>query len=553
MSDQIDSFTDNLGWKWRVMGPWTEKVRQELAGKQENLREQKNFKLLKESTTRSVFRMNGIIVKRHTVRALKESLKFTLSKSRAKEEWEILHQLKSNGIPCPEPIAMAEKYERGLFKGACLVISHVEFADLLPGSLINSPSETDKMLLLKKLALLIRTMHDKGFDHHDLHCGNFLMIQGEEKKLTPFPIDFHDVAYRKKLTQVQRIRGLSKLCFSMEGFTSEDDRMYFVGAYLKGGSKLSPFDPFYQMVQKRAGQLGRVRILSRSKRCVKQSKVYTREKRKGAYVFRRRDFTSAQSLLAIKLHKEALKSKGKRVIKDHPKTAITWVFLEEGDQQVCVKQFKNRNLLISFWRRFFGSKARRAWRNAHGLLVRGIDTPMPLACVEERSFGLFLKNSYLVSQYYEDAHPMDHCLRDQRKRTHLLSNDREREDLITTAASLLNRLHRVGAHHRDLAPKNWLVRREKSKWLLSLVDAEDLILDRGPSREEMIGAMVQLYDQPEILSKKDRLCFTKVYARNNQDLDPSGECEAIQKAARERWLSHCRILGLSPDEPEPIG
>jgi len=555
-NNSFRSFSGGSGWKWLAVDSFADQVLKRLAGGVGSLEQRAH--LMKKSTSRAVFRMDPenstestLIVKRHVVRSFGETLKFTFSKSRAKEEWNILHALKSCGIPCPEPIAIGEKHKGGLFFGACLVIGFVDVKELLPGALKLSKPQEGRQDLLDKLGALVRTIHDNGFDHHDLHSGNFLIVKDEKGSSSPFPIDFHDVSLKENLSLSNRVAGVAKLCFSMESYTNEDDRVRLIKAYLCAGQSISAFEPFLEKITAMAARLKRRRILSRSRRCMLNSSVFIKEKADGRLFFRQRVFDRSIARKAIDLHKTALKEKSSYVFKNHPKTAVTRVDLPGIDLKVCVKEFKGRGILISIYRRFFGSKARRAWRNANGLRVRGIDTPDPMACVEQRRFGLLLVNSYLICEYYENSCPLDHYLRDDEKRAFILNNHEARGDLIDRSAALLKALHEMGAKHRDLSLKNWLVRINEGRWRITLVDVDDVDFCGGPTRDQELACFVQMYDQPEVLSNEDRLRFLKKYSWKGA-LVGQNDCPLIKKGAEERWRRHCNVLGIPPDKVEPV-
>jgi hypothetical protein len=73
---------------------------------------------------------------------------------------------------------------------------------------------------------------------------------------------------------------------------------------------------------------------------------------------------------------------------------------------------------------------RRAWRGAHAALLRGIETPAPLALVEERSLGR-VSRAWLVTRWDE-------------RLTRLDTGDASPEARIPALADFLARLHAAG-------------------------------------------------------------------------------------------------------------
>ena len=558
----LQNFIDAAGYSWRVDEEHLPVVRDEIAPNLARLDSYPQATVLKKSTTRAVFRFlpreNGsraLVVKRHESRQFSDALKYSVMASRARAEWTILGRLRARGIACPKPIALAEKRRFGMFQGACLIIEAVEHVDLLPEAVSSGLDKPGRRGLLERVGALVRSIHDNGFDHHDMHCGNFLILEDADGDRVPFPIDFHAVRIRSVVSPARRAAGIAKLCFSLMGIITRHDHLRLLRSYFDSGGGLPggwDFRSFFFRVNRIAEGMRRTRVLSRSKRCMLNSSRFARERKDGMHLFRQRVFSVDDAMKAVALHRRTLDSGGAGVFKNFPKTAVTRVTIPGVGRRLCVKEFKRRGLLVGLLRRFFGSKARKAWRSANGLLVRGIRTPDPLACVELLKAGLVLQESYLITEFCEEACPLDHYFRESGKREFLLANDQARRRLVGGVADLLSRLHTLDVHHRDLAPKNWLVRRLNGDWDLTLVDMDEVDLNHRLNLREKLHCLVQLYDQPEVLSAADRLRFLAAYASRHPQVRASEHRLGIRREARNRWERHCSLLGLSPDEPEPL-
>ena len=97
------------------------------------------------------------------------------------------------------------------------------------------------------------------------------------------------------------------------------------------------------------------------------------------------------------------------------------------------------------------SKAMRAYYNAMRLLQLGINTPEPIASVEERRYGR-LASSYFVSLdsgYTPLPAKAPYCSKDFCQ-------------MLDSLASFIIRLHDLGIIHNDLNPSNILYRRDES-------------------------------------------------------------------------------------------
>ena len=95
------------------------------------------------------------------------------------------------------------------------------------------------------------------------------------------------------------------------------------------------------------------------------------------------------------------------------------------------------------------SKAWKAWRGSRALQTAGIETPAPVAFLEERS-GPFLDRALFIAETVPDAVEVRSLLRSLQ--------GRELELFTAALAGFARRCHRAGILHRDLSDGNVLVR-----------------------------------------------------------------------------------------------
>lgn len=132
----------------------------------------------------------------------------------------------------------------------------------------------------------------------------------------------------------------------------------------------------------------------------------------------------------------------------------------EGRNTVKLFDVCGRTLVVKRYKRPFihqridytfirKSKARRAYE--YGMRIRecGIDTPEPIACVEEHKFGLF-RTGYFVSSYCGD--PDLRVLREN-----------PLDNLMEAFAHFVVEMHEKGVLHGDLNLSNILYREDESE------------------------------------------------------------------------------------------
>lgn len=134
--------------------------------------------------------------------------------------------------------------------------------------------------------------------------------------------------------------------------------------------------------------------------------------------------------------------------------------LAYGNMDICIKQFRVPHMLNRIvYGKLRHSKARRAYENALILHENGINTPEPLAYIEERSGGM-LRRSYYLCRHIEGYSD----LRDIEKTA-------GHDEIILATGQLLAELHHKGIWMKDFSAGNILWKRSEDGSLrLALVD-----------------------------------------------------------------------------------
>lgn len=156
---------------------------------------------------------------------------------------------------------------------------------------------------------------------------------------------------------------------------------------------------------------------------------------------------------------------------------------------VVVKEYRRSNLLqrlvYSSWRM---NKGLRAYTNANEMLRRGIKTPKPIACVEERAGGVYQRSWYVYE--YCPAMP-------------LVQLDMQDKTLLKSLAKYTVELHRSGLLHNDFNVGNILCSDASGRWDFTLIDINRMSftpIGIIPSLRRCINTMLRL--PPEWLDFK---------------------------------------------------
>jgi len=486
--------------------------------------------LLKRSLGRATYRLElqggAVFVKHHKARSWKERLKYLVLPSRASAEWAASRAVAERGIPAARALAFGERRVAGVFCEAVLVSQAVEDATSLGRAL------REKTTSPSRVARFIRRMHDADVLHRDLHGGNILVAGGELVL-----IDLHRVTVGGPLSRRRRVDSVAQFLAPLGDCIDGEARLSFVREYLGPEAEQAEVDRFASSVEKAAARWLERRYASRTKRCIKRSTGFRRERLPGLKVYRRAEFPAKLVANAIELHRATTADgTGDAILKCDDRTRVTVVDVGDRDRprRLCVKEFIRPSLLQRINDAFRGSRARLAWIGANACEVRGIGTPKAHAMAEAgpRSFLItdFIDGAVSFNWYASDfGRPRD------RKAT------RKWRAFVREAADFVRLLHSHRLRHRDLAGKNILVREKDGGWEFYLVDVGDIRTGRGPGlnyKIKNLGQLDHVYVRP---SRTDRLRFYRHYSRGRPEFDRRElllEIDAISRARHERWLRH---------------
>jgi tRNA A-37 threonylcarbamoyl transferase component Bud32 len=141
---------------------------------------------------------------------------------------------------------------------------------------------------------------------------------------------------------------------------------------------------------------------------------------------------------------------------------------------IIVKEFKvPSGINAVIYTNLRKSKARRSYENAFKLLALGIDTPQPIAYIENTSKGC------LTTSYYFSLQSDDETVRDWWEKP-------DSDNIVHGLAQFMGELHGKGVYHRDLSPGNVLYHKdENGAYRFSLVDLNRMKFDVHCFRTQM--------------------------------------------------------------------
>jgi tRNA A-37 threonylcarbamoyl transferase component Bud32 len=164
-----------------------------------------------------------------------------LGQNRPFKELSITVEAGLKGIPTPDILAAVSIKVSGPFYCGYLISKELKSSCDLPSyltTIAQGRKETflkEKRNVIKRVASLIRLMHEKGFYHGDLNMKNIIVDTVNPHNI--YIIDWDKSRYKERLKQSERGANVLRFCRSMAKLSrsrlplTEDDQLFFLEAY----------------------------------------------------------------------------------------------------------------------------------------------------------------------------------------------------------------------------------------------------------------------------------------------------------------------------------
>ncbi len=149
----------------------------------------------------------------------------------ADREWNAIHRLSECGVDTMHGIGFGEKGANPLTKNSFIITEDltptISLEDYCADWSVNPPDLHVKRMLIRRVAMMVRKMHQAGVNHRDCYLCHFLLhlpFSGEERDLKLSIIDLHRAQIRRRVPQRWRDKDLIGLYFSSMniGLTERD-------------------------------------------------------------------------------------------------------------------------------------------------------------------------------------------------------------------------------------------------------------------------------------------------------------------------------------------
>jgi tRNA A-37 threonylcarbamoyl transferase component Bud32 len=176
-----------------------------------------------------------IFIKEHLHRSVIDFIKHLFRNSRARRALKASLMLRRNGLDCPEPLALLEKY-RGPFCTNSILITEGITESVNLNKYLNklkaeniTRAEAEKKVIIRELGSYVGKMHELGIFHGDLRTGNIL-VQNDKGFWRFFMVDNERTRQFSVIPRRLIIKNLVQLNMFRTGI-SNIDRIRFIRAY----------------------------------------------------------------------------------------------------------------------------------------------------------------------------------------------------------------------------------------------------------------------------------------------------------------------------------
>ncbi|HEX4590546.1 MAG TPA: lipopolysaccharide kinase InaA family protein, partial [Gemmataceae bacterium] len=370
--------------------------------------------VVKDGPHRAVYRvcLPGLDchIKHYRLLGWRSRIRQMIRPNKARREAAIAAELKSRGIPTPNPIGWGVE-GNGVGPAASWLIAEtvadaaplVAFIETTLTGL--SPTELARMRqrLAHEMGGFIAGLHAAGVVHHDLHPGNLLVRQGADGSPHFWLIDLHAVSLGSPCPWATRRANLIVFNRYFQLRASRSDRLRFWRAYVASSQALFPGSANTAAVElERETERSNLQFWqARDARCRHTNRYYKRVRSDLVRGHAVRDF-DASALTANP--DEPLERPGVRTLKNSRSSTVVEMDATVGGttRRVIYKRFAVTGQAERFLALGRPTAALRSWVFGHGLRERGLPTARPLAVFHRIRNGLPAKG-YLLTEKIESA------------------------------------------------------------------------------------------------------------------------------------------------------
>jgi tRNA A-37 threonylcarbamoyl transferase component Bud32 len=302
-------------------------------------------------------------------------------------------------------------------------------------------------------------MHEAGIQHRDLHGGNILVQTDPAGRIRLFLIDLHGASVRRHMDWPRSRAEMLVLGANFLGIASATDRLRFLRRYLKlrpslGLTHQTVARGLYARMWRRA----RLVWWRRNALCVSNNRRFLYRDIATAQGFAVSELGEPRLLALLRDPDAPLMLQTEERLKNSSSSMVAKLTIPVAGQAtpVIYKRYNCPKSLDAVRALLYRTPAMRAWVAGHGLLLRSIPTPRPIAVLERKQCQL-IRESYLITERIENARSLKQYVLEIIPNLPPDERRRRVRQLAVRLGQLVRRLHERQISHRDMKGSNVLI------------------------------------------------------------------------------------------------
>ncbi|MGB0775811.1 MAG: lipopolysaccharide kinase InaA family protein [Akkermansiaceae bacterium] len=153
-------------------------------------------------STVTLIHINGsaYVLKQYKALSLRRRIRYALTRSRAKQSWEVGLAMVDAGVSIAQPLALIEEKTCGIPARAALLLEHIDGLDLLTHANKFTREELEEIAV--KLTDVFSCMKENLITHGDMKASNIII----DKELRPWLIDIDAAVIHRSRASFQKLR-----------------------------------------------------------------------------------------------------------------------------------------------------------------------------------------------------------------------------------------------------------------------------------------------------------------------------------------------------------
>ena len=458
---------------------------------------------------------SSFYIKQYKVEHGVDALKSLFLPSKAHREWNKGHLLLRNHLFTAELVAVGEKRHFGMHQEGYIISKAIPNSVTMKTQLLDTCQlsgaykHISKDTLLRNFISFVKSIHEHGFFHGELHAENVLVdrIHG-----TFYLIDVGRIKFRKNLPLSWKIYDLSRFFYSILPMCAREEISAFIDHYTNNTFNFKDKENFRKRVFEKIHKIKRRLWYGRTGKCLKNNAVFKTATYDKYAINMRREWDVHELADFINKHTLALEKRLTNVLKSSAKTGITRISVSNEDiKSVCIKEYRYPSSLKKLTYSIFHSPARKAWYAAHGLLASNFLTPEPIALFEGKRLGI-LKKSFLIMEDISYCQPCDKYIANKFGNLNDDIDSFKKRNFISHFAMSFRQLHNSGIYHGDLKGSNIMIREFSDTWDFFYIDLDRVYFNKKITLKKKIKNLAQLNaSTTRCFTFTDRLRFYRMY------------------------------------------